>query len=752
MINNWDNWYKKGEKKMRKIPKNKISLDPLAYNIMLLGESGIGKEQPVSEPVLTSEGWKPMGEIKIGDKVYGEDGNLHNVTGVYPQGVKDVYEVTFRDGTKTRCGADHLWTVSTTKQRTYNRQLNEDRKMILPLKDILKDYKQFSKDGTEKHKYAVPINKPIKFDNSVELKIDPYFLGLLLGDGGFTTNVITFTNGEDELIDWVTNHVESVGMTVSVRNFENHKQLTLCDKDNYINRLRYSLSEYNLTDCGSREKFIPTDYLCSSVENRAKLLSGIVNTDGHMSSEGKNIAISTYSRQLCYDVAELARSLGFIVTIHEYDRTSEISSKKYETEIEYNLKIIADDYSLLTLSKKHKAKLTQKTVSYVKTIVDIKKIGRELSQCIMTDNPTHLYITNDYIVTHNTTIIKDALEILKVDLDNDEAIFLETNKEGGHEAINNLPYFNCYSWNDDYDDDEQSVGFATLIDDIVENKQTEFPNLRVVVIDTSDGLFPLAEQEVIRMHNKENPAKRVSSIKASWGGFGAGEDKAIEIVLDKLWSLKKVGVSFICIGHTKSRNITDPVTGEDYFQLTTNLPQKYFNAIKTRVHILGVASIDREIVKEKTGKKNPVTKEEIKKGLIKGETRKITFRDDNFVIDGKSRFSNIVSEIPFDAHEFVKAIKDAIESEYKKSGKSIEEGVKEQAAEAEIKAKRIAESETIKKKVAEIVAFFNENKKDIDKVKPVVAKCKELGYDNPTLIDKAEDADAILAFIEESGE
>lgn len=351
-----------------------------------------------------------------------------------------------------------------------------------------------------------------------------------------------------------------------------------------------------------------------------------------------------------------------------------------------------------------------------------------------------------------TTLIRDYLLELGLDLDNDEAVFLETNKEDGQGAIHNLPFYNCYTWEDDYDDDEQSVGFETFVDDVVENKMEEYPNLKVVVVDTIDGLFPIAEKEVIHLHNKENPQKKATSIKACFGGFGAGEDKAVEIIIDKLWSLKKVGVSFICIGHTKSRNITDPVTGEDYYQLTTNISQKYFNSIKTKVHILGVASIDREVIKKKTGKKNPVTKEDITKGIVKSETRKITFRDDNFVIDGKSRFSHIVSEIPFDVKEFTKAIKDAIEYEYNKSGKSIEEGKKEQATEAKEKEKRVADTALLKSKITIIKGFCVANKGNIEAIKPILDKIKELGYNTPKEIDSIEAADEVLELISLKGE
>lgn len=347
-----------------------------------------------------------------------------------------------------------------------------------------------------------------------------------------------------------------------------------------------------------------------------------------------------------------------------------------------------------------------------------------------------------------STVIKEYCEKLAPD----QYMFLEIGKEDGGDALNGLMYLNCPEWDMDYDEDTNSIGFNTFIEDVCENKATDWKDLKVVVVDTMDELFAIAEPEVIAMHNRENPTKRTKSIKAAFGGFQGGEEKAVEIVLDRLWSLKKVGVSFIVIGHTKTRNITDPVTGEDFLQLTTNMPQRYFNAIKTKVHFLGVAAIDREIVKEKTGKKDFVTKEEIKKGVVKGETRKITFRDNNFVIDSKSRFSDIVESIPLDSDALIKAITDAIENELKKSGKTVEESKKEQEkAEAE-RLKRIAEAEARAKEEkelnevkAKIVEFFTANKTDMTKIKPVLELCRASGYSNPNDIDNLKVANDILS-------
>ena len=346
-----------------------------------------------------------------------------------------------------------------------------------------------------------------------------------------------------------------------------------------------------------------------------------------------------------------------------------------------------------------------------------------------------------------TTVIKEYCEKLAPDA----YIFLEIGKEDGADAINGINYLNCPEWDMDYDEDTNSIGFNTFVEDVIDNRSTDWKDLKVVVVDTCDELFAIAEPEVISMHNKDNPNKRVKSIKAAFGGFQAGEDKAIEIVLDRLWALKKVGVSFIVIGHTKTRNVTDPITGEDYMQLTTNMTQKYFNAIKTKVHFLGVAAIDREIIKEKTGKKNIVTGQDIKKGVVKGETRKITFRDDNFVIDSKSRFSDIVESIPLDSDALIKAITDAIENELKKSGKTMEESRIEQEKKEKEKLKHIAEAEAkakaeknLNKIKSEIVAFFTANKTNMDVIKAVLELCREAGFNNPNEIDDLEIANKIL--------
>lgn len=280
-----------------------------------------------------------------------------------------------------------------------------------------------------------------------------------------------------------------------------------------------------------------------------------------------------------------------------------------------------------------------------------------------------------------STVIKEVCEKLVGD---DGYIALDIGKEDGHDAINGIVSAKIPDW----------ATFKEFCDDVIENKLTDYKDLRVVILDTFDQLLEITEPEVIRMHNRANPDKpKITSIKAAFGGFMAGEDKAIQLVLDKLWELKAVGVSFIAIGHTKKKDVDDPITGESYSILTTNMSQRYFNALKTKLHFLGVAYIDREIVKQKTGKKNIVTKEEEVKGRVLSESRRISFRNDNYSVDSKSRFADIVDEIPLDADAFIKALKDAILAEHSKGGKSVEQSEKELKEARKQQEKELAEKQ-----------------------------------------------------------
>ncbi len=317
-----------------------------------------------------------------------------------------------------------------------------------------------------------------------------------------------------------------------------------------------------------------------------------------------------------------------------------------------------------------------------------------------------------------STIMKEICEKLSGE---DGYLALDVGKEDGHDAIAGIVSERIEDW----------AKFVDVTDDIIENKTTDYKDLQVVIIDTYDQLFDLAEKEVIRLHNRKNSDKpKIDTINSAFGGFGKGLEKAIDIVLDRLWELKKVGVSFIIVAHTKKKDVDDVVTGSQYSILTSDISQKYFNAIKTKLHFLGMAYIDRDIVKEKTGKKNLKTGEDIIKGKIVSESRVIRFRDDTYSVDSKSRFADIVDCIPFDADAFIKAMQDAIMKEHSKGTLTVEESKKE----AEKKAK---EKESFAAKYAEEkMKSVSDEDKNVELINQIRAKFPDADSDTKETVKK----------------
>ena len=353
-----------------------------------------------------------------------------------------------------------------------------------------------------------------------------------------------------------------------------------------------------------------------------------------------------------------------------------------------------------------------------------------------------------------TTLIKEVCE--KV-VGEDGYLFLEMGSERGADAIEGINYVNCPAWDMEYDEWTNSVGYMDVIDDIVDNRTEKYPELKTVVIDTYDHMIQCSEQEAIDMWNREcikNGKPTVNTINEAWGGYGRGEKKAIALIMESFARLKNVGIGTVVIGHVKNKDITDVMTGETYQVLTSDQQSNYFNALKKNLHFLGLAYIDREIVKEKTGKKVPGTKKDEYMGKISGESRKIKFRDDNYAVDSGCRFADIVPEIPLDADAFIKALTDAIKSEASKGSEPVADLEKEQkAAEAE-RMKQIAEVEAankVKKELEEInnkiKVFCTENKSKPAALKPLIEAAKACGLKNPMAAEDVETAKKILSAV-----
>lgn len=272
-----------------------------------------------------------------------------------------------------------------------------------------------------------------------------------------------------------------------------------------------------------------------------------------------------------------------------------------------------------------------------------------------------------------TTVIS---EVCEKEFGEDGYLLLNTGDEEGVSAIDDVTY----------EDVPNFKKFVEICNDIIKNKKTEYPNLKVVIVDTLDQLIDLTQKKAIENWNRENMKnknfKKAKTLNSVEGGFGAGYDVVFNMIYDLVRALRKVGVRVWYTCHSKTKDIVDPVTSASYTTLTSNLAQRYFNDFKTKVHIVGVACLDRSIEAEGTGRKDIITKKEITVNKIKDEKRKIVFRDDSYSVDSKSRFSGIVDEIPLDSDELIKALKDAIQNSKKKK-KPVKNAVVKQAPQPE---------------------------------------------------------------------
>lgn len=371
-------------------------------NILMEGTAGVGKAQPLYSKIMTETGYKTMGDMVVGERIFGENGNLHTVVGVFPQGTKDIYEIEFSCGEKVRCCNEHLWNVQNIYQRKKNiyttKSLRDISNTPLHKSTIIKgtDYKIYNA--------YIPMTLPLNFIDR-EILIDPYILGLLIGDGGFTSgNCVMFSNTEDDVLRYISNFCEHNAMELI---FSDRCSYRIKNKkrNNNVTPLTSNLIQYNLMYKKSEHKFIPKEYLFNSVQNRIELLSGLIDTDGEVNNSIINF--SSTSKQLIDDVVFLVESLGGTVSCsNRQTRFNDENGDKKDGLPSYRLTIKMPRHIQPFKSEKHKSKWTQGQTCARRSIRKITYIGKEECQCIMTDNPTGLYLTNNCVVTHNTTIAK----------------------------------------------------------------------------------------------------------------------------------------------------------------------------------------------------------------------------------------------------------------------------------------------------------------------------------------------------------
>jgi len=382
-----------------------LLMDPSVKMVTLTGRAGSGKAQPLDSNVLTPEGYVRMGDIVKGSKVLTPTGKSVKVLQVFPQGEKEVYRVEFVDGRSVECCEDHLWSVI---------GLDRDDGSKIEVAD-LKQLIKFKSKSHNKSRGRVPlVNLSLDLieKEREDLPIDPYVLGALIGDGCFRTRTPTFSTADAEILNKLK---RILGKSFEMRKTKHGEyDYSIVDllvkhtgKGKTKNRLVGKLESLDLYGKYSYEKSIPEVYLKASLSSKLKLLQGLMDTDGYADTLS-TVSFSSSSKKLATQVQSIIWELGGIARIAEkLPYYKDKAGRKVEGRLHYIVNIRHRDKRSLFSLKRKKERIKKKD-QYTKNlglgIKDIKKIGKKECQCILIDDKDHLYVTDNYVVTHNTLI------------------------------------------------------------------------------------------------------------------------------------------------------------------------------------------------------------------------------------------------------------------------------------------------------------------------------------------------------------
>lgn len=356
--------------------------------VAILGSYGSGKAVPNSTKIPTPYGYKRMEDIKVGDLVFDEEGNPTPVTGVFPQGKIDNYRVDFSDGRSAYCNDEHIWSCVTSKGNLKDFTVRE-----------MLDIGLYTDANASRFK--IPNNKAVQYTEK-KYEIDPYVIGSFLGNGCCREKPLTMSSGDEEQIAEVAriigcDYVKNSGGNYSWVFKKNGKPLHT--KEFFANYPTL-LNKYSF------EKSIPEEYKYGSIEQRYALLQGLMDTDGTIDNATKGrTSYSSTSYQLIKDIQEICWSLGMSAAIR-------VDNREKNKHVCYDLGIACareEKARLFRLTRKRSIAilygLNNNRARHHKTlsIVNIEKMPeQEEMTCILVGNESHLFLTEQFLVTHNT--------------------------------------------------------------------------------------------------------------------------------------------------------------------------------------------------------------------------------------------------------------------------------------------------------------------------------------------------------------
>jgi hypothetical protein len=381
--------------------------DELLYG----GQAGGGKGLEVNELVLTPWGWKRIGDLKVGSNICATDGTVTEVIAVYPQGERDLYRVTMQDGGSVVTDDNHLWLAwRTHANRKLSNQITSGpasaRKYTTP--QLMAELQKGRRGDGRKRGFAIPISDPVALNvagglvgprNFVGRPIDPYLLGLILGDG-YIGKAVAITTADEQTLDYL---VDAFGEDATP---------TLRDKTWSVRivgaagrALRDHLDSLGLTGTHAWDKFVPRNYLWATVEDRWAILQGLMDTDG-WAEPRRAVYFTSVSRQLVDDVVHLVRSLGGIASVTDKAPTYTYKGETLDGRPAWCVRVkLPNPVDAFRLERKRAVAETINHQSEGRLIESIEPAGRGESVCITVAHPNSLFITNDFIVTHNSALL-----------------------------------------------------------------------------------------------------------------------------------------------------------------------------------------------------------------------------------------------------------------------------------------------------------------------------------------------------------
>lgn len=372
------------------------------------GPPGVGKAQPLYSKVLTPDGWTTMGKVQPGSLVIGADGKAHTVKEVFPQGEKDIYRIHFQDGSYTDSCKEHLWLTQTDLDRKANRP------GTVKTLEFIMETLRYSKDQRKNH--SIPMTTPVEFPEKA-LPLDPYVLGTLLGDGTLRKNgTAAFSNPEKDICSRVASNLPpDIQMLKQVGDNVDYRLTTgsrpKADEKGHLskNSLQKILIDLELAGCRSDEKFVPYVYLHGSVKQRIDLLHGLMDTDGTVDRTGCRVEFSSTSKRLAQDVQFLVQSLGGTTPILRTKKGwyKDEKSNRIEGKLCYRVTVSMPPGICPFWCSIKATRHTPKTKYAPKRFIDrVEYVGKVEAKCILIDSEDHLYLTDNFIVTHNTSLAK----------------------------------------------------------------------------------------------------------------------------------------------------------------------------------------------------------------------------------------------------------------------------------------------------------------------------------------------------------